>query len=287
MLLEYTLDKQLSILIPMYFTLTTRHAALTTRQKGIVFSILCILMLHSPAAIADPREEAMATVAHFTTLITAEPARARHYRLRGDAHYLLNHLDLAIADYSECIRLDDKQDEAYFGRGMALGRRGSIDEGIADLSVFLKRHPNSSLAYTKRGVRYIWKGDFDNAASDLSKAVELDHNNAEAHDDLGVIHAQKGKYSLAATHFLTTIQLDPTYQKAYHNLAMVYYLSGLPQEALDALNAGLALNPENRNSMMLKATILSALNRQKEAQAASDIAEFLPEGNWTERAPVR
>jgi Flp pilus assembly protein TadD len=68
---------------------------------------------------------------------------------------------------------------------------------------------------------------------------------------------------------------------------MVYHLGGLQQEALDAINAGLQLNPEKRNSVMLKATILSALGRQDEARAASNMAEFLPEGNWSEHAPVK
>ena len=256
-------------------------------STGIILLLFCTLALPASAAMADTREQAIEKISQLSKQISAEPERADHYLKRGDAHYLLNNLELAIADYAKAISLDDKQDEAYFGRGMALGRRGAIDEGIADLSVYLKRHPESSVAYTKRGVRYIWKGDFDSAARDLSNAVTLDPHNAEAHDDLGVIYAQKGKNSLAAKHFLTTIQLDHTYQKAYHNLAMVYHLSGLQQEALDVLNAGLELNPENRNSMLLKATILSALGRKDDAQAAGNIAEFLPEGNWSEHAPVK
>ena len=61
------------------------------------------------------------------------------------------------------FKLDDKQDNAYFGRGMALGRMGLVDEGIADLSVFILRHPESSVAYTKRGVRSIWRNNLPEA----------------------------------------------------------------------------------------------------------------------------
>lgn len=283
-------------MLPKYFQKDSYSMKLALRYyrystpflvASIISHILFQFMLSASTAMADTREEELAKVSSFSILISAEPENAGHYLQRGNAHYFLNNLDLAIADYTRSIRLDDRQDEAYFGRGMALGRSGLIDAGIEDLSVYLQRHPHSSVAYTKRGVRHIWKGDFDKAERDLLQAVKLDKNNAEAHDDLGVIYAQSGKNALAAKHFQTTIQLDPGYQKAYHNLAMVSFLGGLPHEALVIVNAGLELNPDSKNSMMLKASILTALGRNKEAQAASNIAEFLPEGNWTELAPIK
>jgi len=262
-------------------------SAISIPTSIIVFLIFCQFTLLAPLAKADTRDAAEAKIANISKLITADPERANLYLQRADAHYLLNNLDKAITDYTSAIRIDDKQDEAYFGLGMALGRQGLVREGIAELSIYLQRHPDSSVAYTKRGVRYIWIGDFDSAARDLTRAIELNHNNAEAHDDLGVIYAKKGNNSLAAKHFQMTIQLDPTYQKAYHNLALVYHLSGHSQEALDILNVGLALNPDNRNSMMLKSNILSTLGREEEAQVANNIAEFLPDGNWSEHTPVQ
>jgi tetratricopeptide (TPR) repeat protein len=263
------------------------QSAISIPTTRIVFLIFCQFTLLAPLAKADTREATEEKISYLSKLITAEPERASLYLQRADAHYLLNNLDKAITDYSSAIRIDDRQDEAYFGRGMALGRQGLIREGIAELSVYLQRHPDSSVAYTKRGVRYIWISDFDSAARDLTTAIELNHNNAEAHDDLGVIYAKKGNNSLAAKHFQMTIQLDPTYQKAYHNLALVYHLSGHSQEALDILNAGLTLNPDNRNSMILKSSILSTLGREEEAKVASNIAEFLPDGNWSEHTPVQ
>jgi hypothetical protein len=53
------------------------------------------------------------------------------------------------------------------------------------------------------------------------------------------------------------------------------------------VNAALKLEPESRNSMLLKSTILKSLGRLEEAAALQDEAMFQPEGNWTERIPVR
>ena len=119
------------------------------------------------------------------------------------------------------------------------------------------------------------------------KAIALDPRNAEAHDDLGVIHARRGDHAQAIRHFSTTIKLDPSYQKAYHNLAMVYYLAGQDARALVVVDESLRLRPEDRNSLLLKGEILETLGRHPEARTVREEAEFLPDGNWSEQAPVQ
>ena len=170
---------------------------------------------------------------------------------------------------------------------MALARNGQIEEGIKDLSYFIKYNPKSSLAYTKRGVRYIWANKLQLAKKDLMFAVKLNNKNSEAHDDLGVLYAQGNNLDDAIKHFSLAIQYDPTYQKAYHNLAMAYILKKRPAQALSAVNKSLILDNDSRNSLLLKSEILSALGRDKESKAIMKKAEFLPEGNWSERFNVQ
>lgn len=205
----------------------------------------------------------------------------------GNTHFALHEFEQAIEYYDRALKLDDKVDAAYFGRGMALGRSGFIQDGIKDLSVYIERHPGSSLAYTKRGVRHLWLGEEDEAMADFLKAIELDPTNAEANDDLGVIYAKRQQYPEAITHFANCVQLDPTYQKGHHNLAMAYFLVGQDTLALDSVDVALSLKPQDRSSMLLKAQILIALGRSEEAKAVREEAAFLPEGNWSETISVQ
>ena len=228
-----------------------------------------------------------AVIKHRTARIKKNPKDAVSYFERGNAYFYLRDFDSSIWDFSQVIKLNRKLDIAYFGRGMARARNGEIDAGIADLSIYIKRHPNSSLAYTKRGVRYIWKGDRASAERDFKKAVALDPHNAEAHDDLGVLYAQKRQYKKAIEHFTFCIKNEPSYQKAYHNLAMVYYLVNENKRALIAVNQGLKLHSNNRNSLLLKSTILTALGRHAEAKKFKEDAEFEPEGSWSERTDIQ
>lgn len=257
--------------------------------------MLTVLVAFSLPVSGDPsnldkpadKEQMLRLEARYGNRIAANADNARLYLKRGEVRFRLHDFDNAIEDFDHAIRLDRHLDDAYFGRGMALARRGRIDEGIADLGVYIRRHPGSSLAYTKRGVRYIWKGDLGKAEKDLAKAIALDPGNAEAHDDLGVVLAQYGNYPAAANHFLSTIALDPTYQKAYHNLAMVYYITDNNKEALAVVDKALGLMPESRDSLLLKATILKALGRHTEAEKIKEDAEFLAPGNPTERTAVQ
>ena len=217
----------------------------------------------------------------------AKPSQAQRFLQQANEYHGRREHAQAIEYFTRALRLDDTLDDAYFGRGMARGSSGLIDEGIADLSVYITRHPDSSRAYTKRGIRKIWKGDTESAYQDFLKAIALDPGNAEAYDDIGVIYAQRRDYKKALESFRNVIRLEPLYFKAHHNMALVYHILGESETALAEVNNALRLKADSRNSTRLKSVILERLGRHKEAQEASEEAEFMPEENWSEVAPLK
>lgn len=220
-------------------------------------------------------------------VVTQPASQAKTFLTQGNAYLEHNQFPEAIDNYSRALKLDDSLDDAYFGRGMARGRAGDLDAGIADISVYIARNPQNSRAYTKRGIRYVWKGDNDNAQRDFLRAVALDPNNAEAYDDLGVIYSQRREFPQALASFRKVVGIEPAYFKAYHNIALVHFILGEHTAALNEINKVFPLKPDSRNSLMLKSLILKNLGREQEARVADEEAEFLPEENWTERAPVK
>lgn len=257
------------------------------RQTHGLLSLLLMTVLISATVKEAGSDSPAQQLQRLNQQILQQPQNARLYLERGQLYFALHEFDSAIKDYTAALALDTQLYDAWFWRGMARGRMGDVAEGIDDISVFIKHHPNDSRAYTKRGVRYLWLGDQHNAGKDLRRAIELDPDNAEAHDDLGVVLAQQGDYQGALEHFSKTVQIDSSYQKGYHNLAMALYVLDREEEALQAVDYALQLDPEARNSMLLKSEILNALGRHADAQAAHEEAMYLPEGNWTERAPVQ
>ena len=61
---------------------------------------------------------------------------------RALAHENKENDDLAIADYSEAIRLNPKDAEAHFYRGLARQRKGDKPGGEADLAEARRLNPN-------------------------------------------------------------------------------------------------------------------------------------------------
>ena len=254
----------------------------------IIQSILLVpVIVAASASIVIADEDYDSQIKNVTQELKAKPKSLDLLIKRGDLYFQVHEFDKAIADYSAALKLDDHADKAYYGRGLALGRDGDIPGGIKDLSVYLDRHPNDSYGYTKRGIRYLWMGDDKNAEKDLTKAITLNPKNAEAHDDLGVVLARRGDYKEAKKNFLACVTNDPTYFKGWHNLAMVLYIFGEDKPALDAVNNSLALVPNQRSPMLLKAQILQAMGREKEAAKVKEDADWLPEGNWSEHIPVK
>jgi len=223
----------------------------------------------------------------YSDMLENDPTNTDVLMKRAQLYFEVHYFDLSVEDYTDVIRLNDRIDEAFFGRGMAHGRNGDVRKGITDLSEYIRRIPDSSLAYTKRGVRYLWIGDEKNAQSDLTRAIALNSENAEAHDDLGVIYARQGKHTLALKHFSNTVRIDPSYMKGHHNMAMVLYITGKHQRALAAVDTALALNAKARGTLMLKAEILKGLGEHQQARQIQADAEFLPEGNWSEQLSIQ
>jgi Flp pilus assembly protein TadD len=75
----------------------------------------------------------LATFAALTSL--AAPARgqtAAEFQERGHSSMVRGDFDKAIADFSEAIRLDPKEANAYVGRGNAWAAKGDKDKADAD-----------------------------------------------------------------------------------------------------------------------------------------------------------
>ena len=68
-------------------------------------------------------------------------------------------VDQDIAKYTEAIRLDPNNADAYTVRGVAYIQKKDYDRAIADCTEALRLNPNIADEYRKRGFAYYDKGD--------------------------------------------------------------------------------------------------------------------------------
>ena len=106
--------------------------------------------------------------------------------------------------------------QAYVWRAIGYGRfKGDYDLAIADYSEGMRLDPAIVAAYAGRGASYVRKGNLDLALKDLNEGLRRNSNHSAVHNGLGAYHLAKGEYNSALVEFNTAIRLQPQYLYAY------------------------------------------------------------------------
>ena len=159
-------------------------------------------------------------IAEFSETIRLKPDFVDAYSNRGLAYHSKGDYDKAIADYSEAIRLKPDSVNAYIDRGHAYDLKGDYDRVIADFNEVIRLDPNQAMAYIDRGNAYNRKGDHDRAIADYSKAIPLNLDYAYiCEENRAYAYSQKGNYNKAIAGYNEAIRLNPKHVLAYNNLA--------------------------------------------------------------------
>ena len=132
---------------------------------------------------------------------------------------------------------------AFYGRGIAYGRKGQTDRAIADYTQAIKLDPKYAGAYNNRGIAYRRKGQYDRAIADYTQAIKLNPKYAGAYNNRGYAYDDKGQYDRAIADYDKAIGLDPKYAMAYKNRGNVYLSKGDHDAAMRDYNQAIALNP--------------------------------------------
>jgi len=99
----------------------------------------------------------------------------------GKAAYEKKDYDFAIADFTQAIRLDPNNAEAYNRRAFAYSGKGNEDRAIADYTQVIQLAPPKVAGiYVNRGFSYMDKGDYNRAVMDFEAALQFPENNLEA-----------------------------------------------------------------------------------------------------------
>ena len=152
--------------------------------------------------------------------------------------------DRAIAAFSEAIRLDPKNVNAFGNRGIAYAKKGNNDRAIADYNDVIRLSPNYANAFLNRGIAYGKKGDNDRAIADFMEAIRLDPKNANAFFDRGIAYGKKGDHDRAIADYNEAIRLNPNYALAFNNRGFSYFKKGDNRRAIADYNEVIRLDPK-------------------------------------------
>ena len=128
-----------------------------------------------------------------------------------------NDYDAAITAFTEALRLDPKNVDAYYNRGRAFGGKTEFDEAIAEFTVALRLDPKYAKAYLGLGVAYYAKNNLEKAFTNFTAAIRLDPTLAKAYNNRGLIFNIEGDHGMAIADYTEAIRVDPKFVQAYFN----------------------------------------------------------------------
>ena len=151
---------------------------------------------------------------------------------RGDRVLAAGDLDLAIAEYTQAMRLDPNA-SAYGSRAVAYNLKKDWSKAIADCTRAIQIDPKDARAYWARGVALAAGGDTDRAIAAFTEAIRLDPADpeafrppycvaGEAHFRRGVAYASRGELDKAIADYDAVIRFNPRNADAYIRRGMAY-----------------------------------------------------------------
>ena len=135
---------------------------------------------------------------------------------------LLGEHESAIQDYTEAVRINPKNTNAYYNRGNSYRSLGRYQNAAEDYTAVLRIDPKYANAYFNRAVTHNCLGEFRNAAQDYSEVIRLTPQNAGAYNSHGDARFCLGEYRLAIEDYSEVIRLDPENAIAYNNRGNAY-----------------------------------------------------------------
>ena len=180
----------------------------------------------------EDQQYAMA-VEYLTKAAQADPSDySVHFNL-GLAHSLLEHDDLAIAEYRKTLELKPGLYEAQLNLGISLIRSGDAAGAIPVLESAAGSKPSEYRPHFYWAEALSRAQRFSDAERVYSETLKIKADSADAELGLGRAIAGQGRPKDAEPHYRRAAALDKTLQDSLLELAGGLETAGLPLEAAD------------------------------------------------------
>ena len=185
-------------------------------------------------------------IGQYDQAIRLNPQDAEAYINRGNAYAALGQLERAIQDFDEAIRLNPQYAEAYNNRGNAYDDLGQPQRAIKDYDEAIRLNPEYAKAYYNRGNAYGSLDQPERAIIDYDKAIRLDSQLAPSYNNRGLAYAALGQFERAIQDYDEAIRLNPQHTNAYYNRGLTYETQGKKAEAISDFEKFITLteNPQ-------------------------------------------
>lgn len=185
---------------------------------------------------------------------------------------------ITVKNYAEALTLfekaltkDKSYVDAYLGAADCQRLLGNYDEAIRLSREAISLEKNNAMAYYQLGTAFVGQKDFEQAKSAYQKALSIDQNFSLARTGLALCYGKLGLDNEAVEESRRLIAIDPDHpakKQVLFNIANTLASLGKYQEAIEAYQEVLAIDPMNATAYIGIGNCYGILNGQNNAEAA-------------------
>ena len=178
--------------------------------------------------------------------LSLRPREPSYFELLALTYQVRNRFDLAEDAYRQALQQNNPSPSVLVNYSTLLLLRGRPEEAF-DLAQRALQNPGydrPALAHVNMGLAYSQQGQFEPAVAQYRRALAY-RSLPEAYHNLGLAYDRMGRRDAAIEAFRDAVRLRPTYAAAYAGLGDALLANGQVDEARQALERVLALQPDS------------------------------------------
>ena len=169
---------------------------------------------------------------HFATAIDKDPEMVDAYIGLGRVEMLKANYSGALIGFTKARELKPDSVPALVGEAQALRAEGKLNAAIKKINAAMMVAPEDIDVLKELAMIYDLMGKENLSAPLYLEIVEKSPDRAASHNNLGLNSMVRGKYPEAVLSFLQALELDRNNTRIKNNLASAYLLNGDQENAL-------------------------------------------------------
>lgn len=191
------------------------------RYVRIIYSsfivIVCLLMIRTIVRNKDWQTEEKL----WTATVKSTPTNSVAHNSLGNVYRSKNDLPKAANEFHESIVLNPSYAEGYYNLADVYRLANQFDNALEYYQKSVKLNPTLWQSYQAIGAVYYLRKNYPQAITNTKKAIALQKNNPELYINIGIMYYESGDKDEAQQAFENALNIDPTNNKAQLGLQRV------------------------------------------------------------------
>ncbi|MDX1919167.1 MAG: tetratricopeptide repeat protein [Candidatus Caenarcaniphilales bacterium] len=155
-------------------------------------------------------------------LLLASCSQSANILDEGHKHYDEGKYKESLEKYSQAVKEDPKNAEAYFYKGLAEEKTDDYKGALVDYDKAIELKPKEADYYNNRAVIKGLTDNFKGAVDDLDEAIKLNDKEPEYYMNRGINKSGLNQLAQATEDLDKAIELKADYADAYFNRGVLY-----------------------------------------------------------------